>query len=178
MKKLILTLALAAGIVCAASGPLHAQTAEEEIKGWAEKAAAEAMTFDHANFEERKAANKQYFTPKGFASFYEALDISLSMNPIGKPGNTMTAKVKCAAEVQPLEEAGGISAWAVTVPLEVTYTTRIGSDTQVNKTMLRVEKDPSNQTYGIAQWISMPYLATDAPPCAPETEAAPAPTDE
>ncbi len=175
MKKLILTLALFAGVLLGASGPLWAQTAEEEIKTWAEKAAAEAMTFDHANFDERKAANKQYFTASGYASFYEALDISLSMNPIKKPGNTMTAKLKCPAEVKLLEEAGGIPAWAVTVPLEVTYTTRIGSDTQVNKTLLRVEKDPSNQTYGIAQWISMPYLATDPPPCAPETEAAPAP---
>lgn len=177
MKKLILTLAVGVGALFSASGPLWAQTANEEVRIWVEKAAVEAMTFDHSNFGDRKAANRRYFTQKGYASFYEALEISLSLNPIKKPGNAMSATVKCPAEVAEVDAPDGIPAWNVTLPLEVTYATQIGTDAQINKTMLRVEKDPASQTYGIAQWIAVPFLEGEALPCAPETPAAPAPTD-
>ena len=178
MKKTIALLFAGLFILLGSASQVFAQATNEEVKSWAEKAAVTVLNFGFTDFDERKAANKPYFTEKGYQAFYEALEQSMFFKVASKGNLSATSVLKCPAQVTEAVNAEGVKGWQVDFPLEVSHTNKNESWVSLQKVTVRVEQDTSTQALGIAQWIAMPFSEIDTLPCTPETPAAPAPTDE
>ncbi len=178
MKKTIALMLIAAFLSFGMISQVIAQASNEDIKTWTEKTAVTVMNFGFTDFDERKVANRPYFTEKGYQAFYDALEQSMFLKVSSKGNLSATSVVKCPAQVTEAVNAEGVKGWQADFPLEVSYTNKDESWVSLQNVMVRVEQDPQTQALGIAQWIAVPFSELDTLPCTPETPAGPAPTDE
>jgi hypothetical protein len=177
MKKMLFSF-ISILVLLGGASLAFAQASDSEVKAWAEKVAVEVMTFDHTNYEERKAENMPYFTEKGSASFYEALAAAWIPAKIAQEKSAVTAVLKCPPYVTEVQDFPNFHVWQVDFPLELTYTGEQGTSSVVQIVAMNIEQNPATKSLGISQWISMPFLEGDRHPCLTELSVTPAPANE
>lgn len=136
------------------------------------------MTFDHTNYEERKAENKIYFSEKGYVSFYEALMAASIPVKIQHEKSALTAALKCRPYVTEVQNFPDHRIWQATFPLELTYKGEQGTTSEIQIVAMDIEQNPATKSLGIDQWIASPFMEGDRYPCLPELSLKAAPAND
>lgn len=111
-----------------------------ELREWANEAATAAFTYNFSNYREALQVASEYFTPRGWRNFQEALRQSGNLTTVLKQKLVVSARPTGTPEIIDQRIIDNAYTWKVQIPLLVTYQS-------VNKTL----QDPLVVTLSITR---------------------------
>jgi|GEM_PF-2876799 len=141
---------------------------KKEISIWLNHAVLDIFKFRAKDFDERKKQNKQYFTQRGFKSFYKAMERARIREMIEKNNQTVSASMRCMPEIELApprsKDESPSTKWKATFHKEIQYSSPNGTEETTLLVTAIITKRKDNKL-GIEQWIAVPRHERRASVC-------------
>lgn len=123
------------------------------VRGWVAAAANEIFSFSTNSYSAKKKENEEFFTKKGFGSFYAAVENGL-LDSIKKKDQRIRGYIISPIAVMEPKKAGTIFVWDVAFSYVIEYISDEGTTYQFLRVavVVRDQSDENGARVGIDRW--------------------------
>ena len=126
-----------------------------EIRNWTSTAITTALTFQFNSIPRDLKNSSRYFTPKGWDSFYKALQKSRIIETVQSRHQIVTTTIMGSPIIQSQRDVEGVYEWVVMVPIVTTY--QAGKESKSQKLLATVVINRTNDAPQISGLEKSPY---------------------
>ncbi len=142
-----------------------------QIRVWANEAAVSTYSYDFLNYQKQLENASDYFSPKAWKVFMQALNKSHNLDAIRKNKMAVSAVAQGAVVIKNQKVKNGVYSWQVTLPLLVTYANQRQTVNQPLTLDMLIERMPpyiGTRGVAITQFLTHPrVIKQKKPPASP-----------